>query len=264
MKIFALLAFAFCNGLFANYVGNPQAPDFSNFVPPVDDKSTPQKDAWIYAYVDYEKEYCSDMALLLTAGTTQQRCEFSSFAGNFLSLTANLFHHLAVYAKGGSVFPLFDFSATNPAGVTFHLQTEPRTLAAWAVGVKCLVYKIDNVCFSIESSYFQTQHHSIDVYSVVAPSSPVKSSLSWYNWQVSAGMSYQVKMLIPYMGLKYSGTHVSLDAHLPTLGPFKMENRRKFGLFLGTTVLSSRYIDFNVEGRLIDEQSFSATLGVRY
>ena len=79
-------------------------------------------------------------------------------------------------------------------------------------------------------------------------------------------MSVRASILIPYIGTKYSRTIVSLNPSTPALqvDPFKMENRRNWGLFLGCTVLACRYFDLNVEGRLIDENSFSGTMGFRF
>lgn len=267
MKIASLLsALLVATVGFANYVGNPQAPDIPRIVSYTKNKNPDDVDYWLNAKLDYEKEYMGDMALDFTSGGTHQRDQFSKFYGNYLTLTANIVRRIDLYAKGGLVNPRFEFAVTDALGVTQHLMTNPHSLPAWALGAKVLVFKKCNTSFALEASYFQTDHRDVLVYSAVAPVIPEENELRWYNWQVSGGLSYQAGILIPYIGAKYSRTIVSLNPSTPALvvDPFKMDNRRKWGLFLGCTVLACRYFDLNIEGRLIDENAFSGTMGFRF
>jgi hypothetical protein len=276
MKILSLLtlSLSLVNIAFANLVGNPQAPDIPKVIAYTKNMPPDQVDYWLNARLDYEKEYCTDMDLEFSAGSIvtattgagDQRCEFSGFSGNFLILTANILRRMDFYAKAGAVIPNFNFAATDVLGSTHHFKSNTKSLPAWALGAKFLVFKAANTCLAVEGSYFQTDHRNVQVYSVVAPVIPVANTLSWYNWQVSAALSYQATMFIPYAGAKFSRTIVSFNPSTPALvvDPFKMDNRRKFGFFFGTSILAARYMEINLEGRLIDEQSFSATMGFRF
>ncbi len=268
MKIVSLLAviLAFANAAFANYVGNPQAPDIPKIVSYTKHMCPDEADYWLNVRLDYEKEYMNDMALNFTTAGLHQRDQFSSFYGNYLTLTANILRRIDFYAKGGLVDPIFHFQLTDATGTTFNLETNPHSLPAWALGAKWLVFKYCDFSFGVEGSYFQTDHRDVLLYSVIAPIIPEVNELRWYNWQVSGAIAYQASILIPYIGTKYSRTIVSLNPSTPAnvVDPFKLDNRRKWGLFLGCTILACRYFDINIEGRLIDENSFSGTMGFRF
>ncbi len=267
MKIMSLCAaLLIAATVSANYVGNPQSPDIPRIVSYTKNKDPNSVDYWLNAKLDYEKEYMGDMALDFTSGGAVQRDEFSKFYANYLTLTANILRRIDLYAKGGLVNPRFDFAVTDALGITQHLATNRHSIPAWALGAKVLVFKACNTCFSLEGSYFQTDHRDFLLYTVTPPVLSEVNEVRWYNWQVSAGLSYQASILIPYIGTKYSRTIVSLNPSTPALqvDPFKMENRRNWGLFLGCTVLACRYFDLNIEGRLIDENSFSGTMGFRF
>ena len=120
--------------------------------------------------------------------------------------------------------------------------------------------------FAVESSYFQTDHRNFLLYTATPPVGPANTRTSWYNWQVSFALSWNVCPLVPYAGTKYSRTILTLDQSKPvvSLEPLKLDNRRKFGFFLGCTLLASRYLELNFEGRFIDEQAFSGTLGFKF
>ncbi len=251
---------------FANYVGNPQSPDLPKIISYTEGKIYPEIDFWLNAKLEYEKEYMQNMNLEFTsAAGTKQRVQRAHFYGNFMTLTANILNRVDFYAKGGAVDPRFNFAITNAFGATSQRLTNQKTIPAWALGAKFLVFKWNRATFAVEGSYFQTDHRSFLLYNPVAPA-PIHDTVSWYNWQVSAGLAWWACPLVPYIGTKFSRTIVTFNASTPSLQvpPLKMDNRREWGLFLGCTVLASQALELNFEGRFIDEQAFSATMAFKF
>ncbi len=252
--------------VFGNYVGNPQAPDLPKIISYTKDMTYAEQDYWLNVKFEYEKEYMQDMNLEFTSGGHGQRVQYSRFYGNFLNLTANILKRIDLYVKGGAVDPRFQFGEPTGFGITANELTNQKTIPAWALGAKFLVFKVDRFSFAVESSYFQTDHRNFLLYTATAPLAPVNTEIDWYNWQISSAVSWNVCPFVPYIGAKYSRTIVTLNQSTPAIfiEPLRLDNRRKVGCFLGCTLLASRYLDLNFEGRFIDEQSFSGTLAYRF
>jgi hypothetical protein len=263
---FLSLLLLLTNVVFGNYVGNPQSPDLPKIISYTKDMTFAEQDYWLNAKLEYEKEYMQDMNLEFTSGGHGQRVQFSRFYGNYLTLTANILRRLDLYAKGGAVDPSFQYGAPTAFGTVSNALTNQKTIPAWALGAKLLLFKVNRFSFAVESSYFQTDHRNFLLLTATAPIAPVNTTVSWYNWQVSSAVSWNICPLVPYIGAKYSRTIVTLNQSTPALfiEPLKLDNRRKVGCFLGCTLLASRYLDLNFEGRFIDEQSFSGTLAYRF
>lgn len=254
------------NAAFANYVGNPQAPDLPKIITNTKNMTYPEQDYWLNARLEYEKEYMQNMNLEFSSGGIENRIQRAHFYGNFLTLTANILKRIDFYAKGGAVDPRFQFGLPTGLGFTADELTNQRTIPAWALGAKFLVFQVDRFSFAVESSYFQTDHRTFGLFTATAPVAPVATTVSWYNWQVSSAVSWYVCPLVPYIGAKYSRTIVTFNQSTPSLDVplFKMDNRRKFGCFVGCSLLASRYFELNIEGRFIDEQAFSGTMAFRF
>lgn len=254
------------SSVFANYVGNPQSPDLPKIAAYTKDMSFAQQDYWLNAKLDYEREYMQDMNLQYYSAGHAQRVQFSHFYGNYLTLTANILKRIDLYVKGGAVDPRFQFGDVSALGAVSNQLTNQKTIPAWSLGAKVLVCKMDRFSFAVESSYFQTDHREFLLYTATAPIGPVNTEIDWYNWQVSGAISWNACPFVPYIGGKYSRTIVTFNQSTPALqvDPVRFDNRRKGGVFLGCTLLASRYMELNFEGRFIDEQSFSGTLGFRF
>lgn len=272
MKFGSILAtlLILTNTVFANYVGNPQSPDLPKIIAYTRDLTFPEQDYWLNAKLEYEKEYMQNMNLEFPTefptGRIENRVQRAHFYGNFLMLTANILKRIDLYAKGGAVDPRFQFALPSGFGFASNALTRQRTIPAWGLGAKFLVFTINRFSFAVESSYFQTDHRNLGLFTATAPVAPVNTTVSWYNWQVSSAVSWNVCPLVPYIGAKYSRTFVTFNQSTPALQVplLKMDNRRKFGCFLGCTLLASRYFELNFEGRFIDEQAFSGTMGFRF
>jgi hypothetical protein len=94
------------------------------------------------------------------------------------------------------------------------------------------------------------------------------SKISFYEWQLGVGASYEVDIFNPYLGVKYSNAGARFKhlppGFLPTGRHFKTKNRRKFGMVLGTTLSNGNRFAANVEARLIDEQALTLAASIKF
>ena len=76
------LLFLFLGNLgFANYVGNPQAPELPKIISYTRDICYDEQYYWLNAKLDYEKEYMHDMNLKFNFGGSEKRVQFANFNG---------------------------------------------------------------------------------------------------------------------------------------------------------------------------------------
>ncbi len=84
--------------------------------------------------------------------------------------------------------------------------------------------------------------------------------LKYCEWQASFAMSYTADWLTPYLGVKYSNVHASVNGIPNFIYPhaqFKMINRDRFGLAIGCTLSPCKKFDLFAEVQMIDEQGLS-------
>ena len=139
LSSFFLILVLFTNVGFANYVGNPQAPDLPKIISYTRDMTYEEQDYWLNAKLDYEKEYMSDMNLEFTSGGVGQRVQYAYFNGNYLKLTANLLKHIDFYAKAGTLNPRVQFAFPSGLGISSNALTNRKAIPAWGLGAKFLV-----------------------------------------------------------------------------------------------------------------------------
>ena len=82
------------------------------------------------------------------------------------------------------------------------------------------------------------------------------------------GAVYQIDLLTPYLGVKYSNASARFKhlptGFLPTGRHFKTKNRRKFGMGLGTILSTGSRFAATVEVRMIDEQSITLAGEIKF
>jgi len=83
---------------------------------------------------------------------------------------------------------------------------------------------------------------------------------------VAAAVSLQWDRFIPYAGVRYFDFDSTAEA---TIGGVKFEDdsaepEHNVGIFVGTDVLITDSVSFNVEGRLIDEEAVTLGCAVRF
>lgn len=91
----------------------------------------------------------------------------------------------------------------------------------------------------------------------------------YHGWQANCALSYKADFLIPYVGIKYS----SMKGQVSTRGEaiakdgspiMRTKNRKKVGCIVGSAITKGKFFALNLEGCLIDEESFSVTGEFRF
>lgn len=91
--------------------------------------------------------------------------------------------------------------------------------------------------------------------------------LKYLEWQVSFALSYTADWLTPYLGVKYSNAHATVNGISKAVyshSHFNMINRDRFGIALGATLSPCKKFDIFAEVQMIDEQAFSLGGNLRF
>lgn len=160
--------------------------------------------------------------------------------------------------------------AANPkvfrnTSTTSRLFLDTETAFSWSVGGRLTVWSCDCFSFGIEGQYFRTKPE-VDVIEVagsvlVYPDNNLEVRYS--EWQVGIGAAYFMQIgcsglsLIPYVGLKWAGSHADFDNGRPgdNLTMYDLRNKKLWGWGIGTTLLFCDAIGVTVEGRWADEKA---------
>ena len=252
--------------IFASYVANPVFIDSSSLQQSVPDLECSEVSSWLSSKISYEKEYMQDMNLQFSSQGIKQRVQFAQFYGNFLSLTANIAKRVDLFAKGGVVNPFFQFANPISGASQNNISTNRKSLPLWNLGAKFLLIKKNNWDVSLSGSYLQTEEKDFLFFQAVNPLSASHAEIKWYQWQVCSAIGYSTSFISPYAGGKYSRTILSFDPDPNTLqvAKRKFDNRRRWGFFLGSTIVMSYYLEMNFEARLIDEQSWTGAATLKF
>jgi len=83
-------------------------------------------------------------------------------------------------------------------------------------------------------------------------------------WQGAVGLSYQIKPLIPYLGLTFHQESLVFKKVPFAMGNLTTHVNKKIGLFLGTSITNFTYFALNLEARLVSEKAFCAEGVIRF
>lgn len=246
-----LFAFLLWSPLFALYMGNPAAPTV------IDEGFFFSKENWFAVKVGYQRDWLFDRNMKVVARGSGRMDNFEALSDQGV-LTFNIIDHIEVYGSAGATR---FYAANRPtSGVRHEFQTYDQF--TWGVGARGTFYEWKGLSFGLDATY-QQAHPAIKWLTVNGtPVNPdAGSKLVYSEWQIGLGAAYQVDIFFPYLAVKYSNA----TGHFEYLPPgflnegrqFKLKNRRKFGLALGTTLSTGSRLAANVEVRLIDEQAIT-------
>jgi hypothetical protein len=155
------------------------------------------------------------------------------------------------------------------SGTTSGYDVVTKTCAYFGGGVSYVVHAWEwnkgIVRFGVDAKYRQFDPDTDDVRQASQSVATSQEGLRFKEWQAAAGISYQYKKLVPYIGVKYSdmGAHVKFNRagseYTDTLS-----SKNIFGLYYGIDMLVSDNISVNVEGRCIDETAANVGLNARF
>ena len=232
MKKYIIVLFILSTQIFALYNDNPAAPNL------IENGLIFKKDDWLGIGLDYEYSHVIDRRL--------SGIEKFSYDLNQGVLVVNLLKRFDLYGSVGAMEATA--TETTPARLTYTTQND----LAWGAGARALVYQWNHFSIGLdgkfEHSYLNVSHLDVNGVPVVLPH---KGRMNYREWQLGLGFSYATGFLTPYAAADYS--FAGLHTHVPEYVLYQVQNRRKFGLALGTTVTNGHIFSLNIEARLIDE-----------
>jgi len=257
MKGIVFFIFLTCH-LFAMFVGNPLNPMFYfDGIITNDLKTFGMRIGYLQEYV-YQGKYKDEF---LTIDSTNSNNTLSTYAG---ILTFNFVNRLDVYGILGN-------SKMQIDRVIF----EKRRIS-WAVGAKAILYKRNKFAIGADIKYFETNPKP-DYFLIEGMPAPLITdfSLEYMETQGSVLIGYEGELLSPYIGVTYLFSRItpSPSTGLLDLPNFDMIvdfeirkaiNRKRWGMAIGTSILSSQKMALNLESRLFDQNSVNISGEIRF
>lgn len=149
-----------------------------------------------------------------------------------------------------------------------------------SLGLRGVIFATDSLCIGIEGQYFFTAPAVTSIYEpfdtfYVTYAEGVK--LRYKEYQIGIGASYSICLtpainLIPYIGAQFARVSVDMGdskQHINSLITFitdhditlvDLKNGRNFGYSIGLTLMSLKRFSLGIEGRFVNEKSFTCTV----
>ncbi len=181
------------------------------------------------------------------------KAEFD-MAGVVLSLTYDKW--VSVYGTYGRVMNP-QFSGND--GADYKLEFDESDM--WGVGANSLLYENEGLEFFTDVSYRATSDFDVNTFTY-GSTTYTKADLlpgasltgKWEEWQVALGASKTFGMFKPYAGVKYSDVKFTAKAAASGDSVSESANSKdNIGAFLGVIINPSKGLEFNIQGRFLDE-----------
>lgn len=253
-----LFLLIFSSKIFSLYMGNPSAPEVVN------EGCFFSVENWLAVKAGYQRDWVFERTMKAVSKISG-RMDCFSFVSDQGVLTVNVIDRIELYGSAGATH--LHAAYCSRSNVLYEYKTHDQL--TWGIGLRGIFASFEKVSLGIDGVY-QRAHPAMQ--RITVNGAPVKDSsaarLFYSEWQIGLGISYQQDPFIPYIGVKYANAtarfhHLPLGA-LTTGGHFKVKNRRKFGMVLGTTGSNGKYFGSTVEIRLIDEQSITLAAEVKF
>lgn len=239
-------------------MGNPSSPEIIN------EGFFFSSENWLAIKAGYQRDWVFDRNMKAVSKVSGRMDSFD-FTADQGVLIFNLIDRIELYGSAGAA----RFHATHRPrpGVFYEYETDDQL--TWGIGLRGTFASSKGASFGIDGAY-QRAHPTMKwMKANGTPVNPRKATkLSYNEWQIGFGASYQIDLFIPYVGVKYSNATACFkhfpSGFLKTGRHFKTKNRRKFGMVIGTTLSNGNRFGATVEARLIDEQSITIAAEVKF
>ena len=180
---------------------------------------------------------------------------YNSAAG-LLSLTYD--KKYSVYGSFGAVLDA-EIKGTESNGLESKLGFDSAFM--WGVGANGVIVEKDGYQLFADASYSTTGDMDINRMSLgnmIIAKDDFPGNLSFtgtfQEWQAALGVSKDFEWFKPYAGAKYSDTRFTMNiTQYGESDSSYINNRNKFGAFVGATVTPVKGVGLNLQGRFIDE-----------
>ena len=244
------------NSVFAMYMGNPALPSV------IEEGFFFSKENWLAVKLGYQRDWVFDRDMKAVSRISGRMDDFELTSDQGV-LTFNIIDRIELYGSAGAARV---YAANRPMrGVRNEFESHDQFM--WGIGLRGLFATWGNASFGADIAYERAHPTMKWITTNGTPVNPSGGSkITYYEWQVGVGASYQIDLFTPYVGVKYSNAGARFKhlpvGFLPNTRHFKTKNRRKFGMALGTTLSTGSRFSASVEARVIDEQSITLSANV--
>ncbi len=246
-SVFLSLLFLSALPVHALYVGNPAEPDI------IEEGFLFCAEGWASIKMGYQGDLCFNRRLK-AKDHAYGRMDAFSYGMNQGVLTFNI---LDLFEAYGSVGSMEGYLSHRPRHDLAQRNYDTGGDLTWGAGVRGEVFHWGATTLSVDGKY-QSSHLPIRWNSINGHTYSTESKLKYREYQVSAGLSHQIDIFIPYLAVMYSCADAKLNhirSEILSVSHFSMISRDRFGGALGCTLSPAYLIDLNFEVRMFSEQA---------
>jgi hypothetical protein len=256
MKKIWIVLMCGCIKLQALYFGNPASPQIIEkgfFIP---------LDSLFSCKLGFEKDWVFDRKVHLYGNIKGYTGRFESGIDQGL-FTLVFLDRLEVYGSVGS----FQASFSNRLSID-NKQRDYNTSdkITYGGGARLVLAQFGKVIIGVDGK-FQYSNPRIDSVTVNGVGYSSHAKVLYRESQAGFGISFEVKPLMPYIGVKYSEAVArvnGLGKDISPLSRFKMRSKGRCGMVVGCTVSTGKIVDLTFEAALFDEQSATVAGNLKF
>ncbi len=247
MKKIWIVLLCLCMKVQALYFGNPDSPQVieHGFFIPID--------SLFSCKLGFEKDWVFDRKLHLFGSHKGYTGAFD-YGMNQGIFTLVFLDRLEVYGSMGS----FESTFSNRLAIDGK-QRDYKSVdhITYGGGARLLLAQFGKFIIGVDGK-FQYANPRIDSVTVNGVGYSARGNILYRESQAGFGIAFDVKPLVPYLGVKYSEAVAKvnrLKAEVSPFSHFKMRSQGRWGMVVGCTISSGKIADLTVEAALFDEQS---------
>ncbi len=260
MNRFLLLCLLWCAQAWALYNGNPSFP----MMP---DGGVFAKDAYVTLKTGYEFDDVFKQQMHVSKPQNDQKRGVQEFKtlGNFGAIKLVISDRVEIYSMLGTMSA--KISQKPYDGIKIHYKANPHF--AWSIGGRTILAYWGNTQLGMNAGYLRYQPHLNQIKVNGSTYSSSGAELQYWEWQVGAGVSHRIGMLVPYVGGYYAQSEAdflylnSLKSIIPGRH-FLLKSSKNPGVAVGCGFAPNRGFTVNVEGRFINQTALSASAEIKF
>jgi len=142
----------------------------------------------------------------------------------------------------------------------------------WGIGLNAIVYEWEKEGIKLfaDGNYREAQDIDLDTVTIDGTEyqkpDVIDTSAKWQEWQVAFGVSKEFQYFIPYAGIKYSdvkaGAKATYSGTVYNAGNTKSKD--KVGPFVGVSLVPTKGVSIDLQGRFVDETAFSVIATLKF
>ena len=176
-------------------------------------------------------------------------------------LTINLMNRFEAFASLGAM----KMHLEPRTGFLIKQTLETQDALTWGFGARGVLYSFSKAALGLDFKY-QSYHPHLAWGTINGAPFSMNSNakLSYYEWQIGLGLSYDCGFMTPYFGALYNRAEGKLCNLFYWKEHFSFKSKKKFGAAFGVCFCSKEFFELDLEARVITETAFSAAGNFRF